>query len=423
MARSRRPALLASTAHRNLFAGAGVAHVGVDFTDRAPERAELAKALRTPNGHLLLVGPRRIGKTSLLKAVADDMRRMPKVAVLYLDLWSASNLEDMTTRLATEAASVLGRRFADFIKQWASRLQFELRVAPMPSGDLIPVPTLSFRDDAAARQRKRLVEAFDALEAQAKAHKVHLGVILDEFQEIERIGRDDADRDDVSPVRQLRAAIQHHRHVSYVFAGSDRALIDKLSAPKDGPLHNLARRYEIGPIPNDHFAAWIDARLEKMGITAKQCGAAIIAVAGPRTRDVRTLAETAADRALASGKLAVADLDAAMRAVVQERAPQYELAWKELVSLQQNCLRAVAAGELRLTTTAVRTQFGLGDSSRVAKALAALVDRAILLRVGTVHSFDDPFFRAWIIDTVLRDVGLSLPITHVAQSPAGLEHS
>jgi len=390
----------------NLFAGGGVARVGDDFTDRAAERREIARALRTPGGHLLVVGPRRIGKTSLLRAVVDDLRRAKAGPVLFLDLWSASTVEDVTTRLAGEAAAVLGRRWTDVVKHLASRLHFALEVKALPNGLLVPLPAVSFRESPAHAQRQRLVTALDTLEAQAKAHRVHLGIVFDEFQEIERVGRDDADAPGVSVVRQLRAAIQHHRHVTYVFAGSDRVLIDKLSAARDGPLHNLARRYEIGPLPAEHFAAWIDARMARMGLAAPASGAAIIALAGPRTRDVRTLAESVAELARSSGRVTEHELEGGVRAVIRQRRPQYELAWKDLVALQQNCLRAVASGERRLTSLATRTRYSLGDSSRVAKAVATLVERSVLLRADRGYAFDDPFFRAWVIDAALPDLGV-----------------
>src|SRR5450759_335719 len=210
-----------SQSSTNLFAGGSVANVGDEFKDRATERKAIDEALRTPGGHLLLVGPRRIGKTSLLRAVQHDIRKKKGPPVLYLDLWSASTIEDMTTRLAVEASAVLGQKWTELVKKLAQRLQFKLEVRTLPDGRLVPIPTVSFRDSPLGEQRSRLVAALDTLEAQAKAHQVHLGVILDEFQEIERLGRDASEDDSVSAMRQVRAAIQHHRHVSYVFAGSD----------------------------------------------------------------------------------------------------------------------------------------------------------------------------------------------------------
>ena len=389
----------------NLFAGAGIARVGDDFTDRARERAFIAKALRTPRGHLVVVGPRRIGKTSLLRAVQDDLARTKTTPVLYIDLWTASTLEDMTTRLAAAAARALGHRWTDLVRTLAQRLEFKFEVSETAGGILVPVPTIGLREAPLSAQRQRLVDALDALDALAKAHKVHLGIILDEFQEIERLGGDARAAPGTGAMRQLRAAIQQHAHVTYVFAGSDRDLIERLHAPKGGPLHNLARRYEIGPIEPGHLAKWIEERFLKMGIRARGRGEEVIALAGPRTRDVRTLAETAADRARGTRTLAPSALAQAMVEVAQQRRSQYETDWKALTALQQNCLRAVAAGETRLTAAAVRTHYALGDTSRTAKSLATLVDRDILVRTGTRFAFDDPFYRAWVGVATLGDVG------------------
>ena len=390
----------------NLFAGAGIARVGDDFTDRARERTFIGRALRTPRGHLVVVGPRRIGKSSLLRAVQDDASRKKGGPVLYIDLWTASTVEDMTTRLAAAAARALGRRWTDLVRTLAQRLEFKFEVSEAAGGILVPIPTIGLRDAPLSAQRQRLVDALDTLDDLARVHKVHLGVILDEFQEIERLGSDAGAAIGTGAMRQLRAAIQHHAHVTYVFAGSDRALIDRLHAPKDGPLHNLARRYEIGPIDPAHLSKWIEERFAKMGIKAGGRGEEVIALAGPRTRDVRTLAETAADQARGTRKLAPAALAEAMVAIAQQRRSLYETDWKALTALQQNCLRAVAGGEVRLTAAAVRTHFALGDTSRTAKSLATLVDRDILLRDGTRFAFDDPFYRTWVAVTTLADVGL-----------------
>jgi hypothetical protein len=295
------------------------------------------------------------------------------------------------------------------------------------------VPKVSFREAPVAAQRQRLVDALDMLEALAKRHKTHLGVILDEFQEIERLGGDRAPQalstlrsrskeraSDLgaraSAMRQIRAAIQLHRHVTYVFAGSDRRLIDRLHAEDGGALHNLGRRYDIGPIPTPHFAAWIVEQFAAMGISAPHAGTAIIALAGPRTRDVRTLAETVAELARPVRTVNHDQIATAMDTVVRQRQSTYEADWKELTPVQQNVLRAVAAEGTGLARKEIRRKYGMPEASSVTKALDALVDRAILLRDGSAVIFDDPFYRAWVVIAVLPDVGVHLPVTHVPPS-------
>ncbi|MDQ8162635.1 MAG: AAA family ATPase [Gemmatimonadota bacterium] len=425
------PARMNSMIAVNRFAGGGVAVLGEDFTDRDLEREEIARSLNTPRGHMVVTGLRRMGKTSVLIAVRDALVAAG-TPVVYVDLWTASTIEDMVTRLAAAAAAVLGRTWTDFLVETGKRLQLSFEVSEAAGGTLVPVPKVSFRDAPMAAQRQRLVDALDMLEELAKRHKTHLGVILDEFQEIERLGGDQPAQAassaqarangqtgragaKVSAMRQVRAAIQLHRHVTYVFAGSDRRLIDRLHAEDGGALHNLGRRYDIGPIPTQHFAEWIVEQFAAMGIAASDAGTAIITLAGPRTRDVRTLAETVAELARPTGAVNEVLIAKAMHAVVRQRKTTYEADWKQLTTVQQNILRAVAAEGTGLARKEIRRKYGLPEASSITKALDALTDRAIVLRDDRVVAFDDPFYRAWVLTALLPDVGLHLPITHVPQ--------
>jgi hypothetical protein len=401
----------------NPFAGGGVAVVGQDFTDRAEERAELVRGLGTPRGHVVVVGPRRIGKTSLLLAVADDLRRKGR-PVLYIDLWSASTLEDVTTRLAREAAEQLGRTWSDLLGSLGRRLQLTFEVAASPDGRLVPVPSVTLREAPATRQRARLVETLDLLESLAKQRRTHLAVILDEFQELEGLGAAEG-RGGAGVMRQVRAAVQRHAHVTYAFAGSDRAVIDRLHRAADGPLHNFARRLEIGPIDPEHFARWIEEQCGRMGLAARGMGGEIVAVAGPRTRDIRALAEAVAEASRVGGRVTAATVTEGLVRLLRQRAPEFDRRWKDCTAHQQNVLRAVAAEGERLTRGEVITQFGLGDSSLVAKAVRRLVGLEVLLKEGPRVAFDDPFFRAWVIRTALPDVGITLPVTHVPGRTGG----
>ncbi len=399
------------TAH-NRFAGGGVAVLGEDFTDRETERTEIARSLRAPRGHLVVAGLRRMGKTSVLLAVRDELVKAGE-PVLYVDLWTASTIEDMTTRLASAAAATLGRRWQDTVMQLGRTLKLGFEVSETSTGMMIPVPKLEFRDAPVATQRQRLVDALDLLERLATKQKAHLGVIIDEFQEIERLGSEGKGPKRVSAMRQVRAAIQHHKHVTYVFAGSDRRLIEQLHAEDGGALHNLGRKYDIGPIDAMHFAKWIQQQFRAMGIDGAGMGPRIIDVAGPRTRDVRTLAESTAELSRESAVVSEALIESAMHAIVRQRRSSYEADWKALTRMQQNVLRAVAAEGTGLTKRETRTRFGLGEASAISKTIDAMSERAVLLRDDAGVIFDDPFYRAWVIVSALPDVGVRLPVTFV----------
>lgn len=393
---------------QNRFALSGVA-TGAAFTDRADERRTLLRALQTPGAHVLLTGRRRIGKTSLLLTVQSDAARK-KIPVVFVDLWSASTIEDVTTRLVREASRVLGRSWADVARELAARLRFTLRVDEVKPGLLVPVPGVEFRDAPLPAQLQRLTDALEYLNDRAAARRAPLGIILDEFQELDRLGGGTGET-----MRSLRAAIQVHDAVTYVLSGSDRRLIERLTRSRGGALHNFGQQLALGPIPADHLSAWIEDTFATMGIKAAAgVGMAVVRFAGDRTRDVRTLAAALTDVVVERGARAVAgtDVSEAVARVLRERATTYEDAWHRLSAQQQNVLRAAAVTATGLSRQATRARFALGDTSRTVKALRALDGAEILLRVREEWHFDDPFFRAWVLRHAVPDAGLDLPIIH-----------
>src|SRR5687767_7870119 len=75
----------------------GKAALGDDFFGRADELAELLDTLRRDN--VLLLAPRRVGKTSLMHAVADRWRAGGD-SVLFVDVQGAASELQFVRRLA-----------------------------------------------------------------------------------------------------------------------------------------------------------------------------------------------------------------------------------------------------------------------------------------------------------------------------------
>jgi len=57
-----------------------------------------------------------MGKASILLAVKEEMEKTGE-PVIYVDLWSTTTVEDMTTRLSTAAVAAMGQRWQDMVTQ------------------------------------------------------------------------------------------------------------------------------------------------------------------------------------------------------------------------------------------------------------------------------------------------------------------
>jgi AAA domain len=378
---------------------------GAHFTDRAEECRRIARALTTPQAHLLVFGPRRMGKTSALEAVRDRLAAQGRHVVLA-DLSTASTLADVTNRVLRATAHALGGAWHEALGSFLKRLTLKVAVAPEPgSGLLVPSVDVGLRDADAETQRSSVGEALDALEHLAAARRTHVGVVLDEFQEIHRFGGEQAEA-------HLRAIIQRHTHVSYVLAGSDERLIRAMTGARR-PLYKLLEPLELGPIDRDHLATWIESRMKTAGVSAAGLGASIVALAGPRTRDVVQLARATFDAGRAAGRARDTTVEEGFRQIVLAEDAPIRALWESLSPLQQNVLRALAVRATGLTTRDTRRTHALGETGTATKAALTLVSRDVLVKSGAAYRFDSPFMRGWVLSNTLADAGLSLPITHL----------
>ncbi|MFO7588448.1 MAG: 4Fe-4S dicluster domain-containing protein, partial [Gemmatimonadota bacterium] len=85
-----------------------------DLADREAEVARVLGALREPGAKLLIYGPRRMGKTSILSA-ALARHEAEGGSGLLADFSTASSPADMTNRLLEGASRALGRRWRDYV--------------------------------------------------------------------------------------------------------------------------------------------------------------------------------------------------------------------------------------------------------------------------------------------------------------------
>ena len=97
--------------------------------------------------------------------------------------------------------------------------------------------SISLGVDSTAKENrpvKLLTDALDGLEALAlsQPRSRPVGLIIDEFQAVVARGGIEAEA-------QIRAAIQEHRRVGYVFAGSQTRIMTDMTQQHERPLYRL----------------------------------------------------------------------------------------------------------------------------------------------------------------------------------------
>jgi uncharacterized protein len=253
--------------------------------------------------------------------------------------------------------------------------------------------TVTFPGARTSRDVSRLAEEVFALPARLAAERGRKVVIaMDEFQAI-------AGFNGGSVEHALRAAVQHHRAVAYVFAGSEPSLMERMIGPRR-PFYKAGPVMRLEKIPAGEFAAFIESRFAKSGIRAESgLGAAIVDLAGNLPYDVQRLAHETWDevRAVSRRRATLDDLHLALKRLLAEQEVVFESTWQRLTLPQRAALRALVIEDGReLLSADVRARHRLGGPSSVQAAIGALVREDLVARDGARYVVVDSLLREWV---------------------------
>lgn len=221
------------------------------FFDREDELARLGELIRslqagTP-AWLDLVGPRKIGKTSLLLELSRRISES-SLAFVVMDCFEELPLRpDIFRRYALRVVdAALGTDLGSSLEALAARpaefraeLQKSERFAQLPPTLRSEILELTERQDDPKNLRIRL----DLPERLGEALEILFLVAWDEFQELAALSSGGAGRD-LIPL--LRSRWQRHRRTAYVISGSARAMLTELVTDERSPFFQHFSVMELG---------------------------------------------------------------------------------------------------------------------------------------------------------------------------------
>ncbi len=384
-----------------------------ELVDRESELATVLTTL-TSGAKLFVVGPRRYGKTSILRAAGEKATQAGHIILRY-NVEAYPTIELLVRAIVSDAAGSLKisvNKASDTVKRIFSKLKPELSYNPGENTWSVSLhPT---RAQASDDNADLLVDALHGLEKLAEGISStgnrRVALVLDEFQHVVELGGREAEA-------QFRAAIQQHRHVGYVFAGSKTRMLTEMTTDASRPFYRLGKLMFVGEIPRNDFAQFL-ARgftaggysLDGSSVDNPDAGAIayLLDQAEQVPYNVQLLAHESWEelKLKKQRKLTNQLIDQVLDRIVREYDPFYTQLWNSLTSIQQRALLAVITeGGTGLQSMRVAKTVGKSPAT-MQKTLAALESHEILRQqesLGQVrYRFEDPFFAAWITAFVPR---------------------
>jgi len=357
-------------------------------------------------GRLFLIGPRRFGKTSILRA-ATELAEKEGVVVLRHDAEAYPTVQSLAEAIVADGARHLTtsiERAGKKIGQFFAALRSQVAFNPMDGSMSIALTEHPVPQDHPAL----LAAVLDGLNAMAAQSKRPVAVVIDEFQKVVEHGGT-GEGSVVDAEAQLRAAVQRHDHVGYVFAGSKTGLLTKMTGDASRPFYRMGSRLFLGPIPRSDFAAFLTEGYESGGYQSDaEAVAAILELAQDVPYNIQRLAYECWNllRDGEAAALTPETVQEALGRLVRRDDPFYTQTWNSLVSTQQRALMAIVAGDGQgMLSQEVLSAHGLAAAT-MQTAIRALAKKGILryeeTRGSVRYRLEDPFLGVWVGTVVGR---------------------
>jgi len=330
-----------------------------DLTRRVTERRVTA-----------VLGPRRYGKTSLLRRLAADLT---EVTAVWVDLYEVTSIADVAVRFDDALGGTRGR-WASAARSFAVGISLNLGLVKVE----LTGPARSRPDPSAA-----LHGLLEVLVGTAGREATLL--VLDEFSSVTRV-------DGVAGA--LRTALQHHyRDLGIVFAGSHPSMMRTLFTDRPQPFYGQADLVELGPLSPVDVAAIVAGGFAGTRRDAGRLGGLIADFAGGHPQRSMQLAD-GCWRHTPAGAEAGADVWAAALAEVRTAVSEgMERLYSRYTPSERTLLRAVAR-----SGSAYGAEAGLLSLTKGAATHArrALLDSGDLIATGDGLAVTNPLMADWL---------------------------
>lgn len=361
----------------------GVSVDGDNFTDRTKETQRLK--MNFENGlNVILISPRRMGKTSLVKHVAQLVDK-EIVQPVYVDIYDCRSEYDFYNKFAeaimTQTASKV-EIMMDNIRRFLARLSPKISMSPDSLTD--------YSISLGITPKEYSPEEVLALpEQMAKQIGKHIVVCIDEFQQVAEWP------DSLQAQKRMRGVWQHHQQASYCLFGSRQHMMNQLFQSRRMPFYQFGEPNYLQAISTEDWIPFIQSKFEKKGLYIDE-------------RFVRQICDTVGNQSsyvqqLSWNVMLNTEQEVSEQTVGQgindllmQCTPLFMEQTGNLTTYQMNLLRAIVDGQhTQWTSQEVLTKYNLGTKSNVTKMQKVMIERDFIVSTEQGLFLSDPVMGLW----------------------------
>jgi len=354
------------------------------FCDREKESELLVHHI--VNGrNVAIMSERRLGKTGLIEHVFTDLLSKEYITFL-IDIYTCKNLREMVYLLAVEVFKKIARR-QSFLERM---LQVVRSIKPTISYDPISgLPEFGLSLGEIQQPEVTLDELLNYLE---DTDSICI-IAIDEFQKI-------ATFEEQNIEALLRTKIQHLKHTQFVFAGSERHLLENIFSDPQRPFYNSVVFMQLLPIEKDTYVRFCQQQFQSFNKTVSNTLISHLYDSFQGITWYLQLSMNEAFTMVERGQhLADDAYTTILNHLVDSKRFTFEDRYASLTEKQKTVLMAIASEfpkPVTLTSQTFISKYSLKTASSVQTAVKGLIEKGIVSDYHGIKRPTDLLFIFWL---------------------------
>jgi len=355
------------------------------FCDRVSESARLIKSLVNGN-NMVVISPRRMGKTGLIRFCYEKPEIKDSYDTFFIDILHTSSLKEFTYILGKEIFESLAPRsktMSDLFLQTLKSISGKFGFDPFTN-----LPTFNVELGDIQRPEYTLEEIFTYL---AAADKPCI-VAIDEFQQIAKYPEKNVEA-------LLRTHIQKIKNSHFIFAGSERHIMQEMFTSSARPFYQSADILELNAIDEPIYVKFIMELFESRDRTiSKEVVGRVYHLFKGHTYFIQKTFNEAFSDTLPGEECTLETLNQTIDNLIAGNATIFREILSNIPEKQKELLYAIARdGEAeRITSSEFLKKHSLSSASSIQSAIKKLLEKELVTELNKKYAVTDKLFAMWI---------------------------
>ncbi|MDR3651866.1 MAG: ATP-binding protein [Paludibacter sp.] len=355
------------------------------FCDRENETATLIKTITNGN-NLAIISPRRMGKTGLIQHCFHLPEISENYHCFFIDIYATNNLKEFVFMLGKEIFETLkptGQKFIDNFFSIISSLRPAFKL-----DSITGTPTFDIGISEIKEAEFSLEQIFKYLESADKPCLIS----IDEFQRIAYYPEKNIEA-------LLRTHIQHCKNTLFIFAGSQRHLMQNIFFSSSRPFYQSVSLLQLNAIDENTYSDFVKKHfIHENKIITDELISSVYKLFEGHTWYIQNIFNELYSLTNIDETCTLELVEQALDNKIASFEPLFLSTLSLLPERQKEVLYAIAkeGKAAKVTSSDFIKSHGLLSSSSVQTAIKQLLDKEIITTENSTFQVYDRFFGLWL---------------------------